>query len=156
MNTRKVSGMLPDKPEDLNPDDVILGPDDEPPRRARMRPGRAKLRVVESQPEQKKPTGWTKISMEQLADRAWDRLLPPKVRLYLYLQNEVRKGNPITLTNAAAAKLGLDRHDKWRELRVLEKMGLVTVVAQEGLSTSVVLWHPGPPTRSVVKMPTQA
>jgi hypothetical protein len=61
-----------------------------------------------------------------------------------------------TLTNAAAAKLGFDRQDKWRELRVLERMGLVTVVAQEGQSTSVVLWHPGPPTRSVVKTPTPA
>lgn len=133
MNTKKGNTTPPD-----NPDEIFVGPDD-------VAPGRARLRVVESSPEQK-PAGWTKVRMEQLANRAWDRLLPVRVRLYLYLQNEVRKGNPITLTNEDAEKLGLNRQNKWRELRQLELIGLVTVVAQDGQGTSVVLWHPAPPT----------
>jgi hypothetical protein len=136
---------MPANPDDPNLDDIFLDDDDEVPPN---RPGRrTRLRVVDNsrRAEPRTPKGWTKVCMEQLTDRAWDRLFLPRVRLYLYLQNEVRKGNPITLTNAAAAKLGLDRPNKWRELRVLERMGLVTVVTQEGQSTSVVLWRPGPP-----------
>jgi predicted transcriptional regulator len=141
--------MLPDNPDD----DIFLDDDDEVPpnrlsRTQKQSGRRAQLRVVDNSREAEAQVrkGWTKVNMKQLADRAWDRLFPPKVRLYLYLQNEVHKGNPITLTNAAAAKLGLNRQNKWRELRRLELMGLVTVVVEDGQDTSVVLWHAGPPT----------
>jgi hypothetical protein len=130
--------------EDL--ENVILQPEDGDVYR-RVKKAK-KLRLVDNSKEQHGllPPGWTKVSMAALMDRAWDALYPPKVRLYLYLQNEVRKHNPITLTNADAAKLGLNRQNKWRALHELETRGLITVVAQDGHQASVVLWHPGPPT----------
>jgi hypothetical protein len=73
-----------------------------------------------------------------MADRWGNRLFSARARLFLFLVMESYEGKkPVRMTNAMAAKLGLPRQNKLRELRWLQAAGLV-VVTSEGNKTPVV------------------
>jgi hypothetical protein len=92
---------------------------------------------------------WASTPMEMLTNRQHDALIPSRLRLLLYLQIKSRRGGrTVTLTNAMAKEIGLDRHQKCLCLSFLKDHGYVDV-KQAGLKTPTVTVHqlpvPGPP-----------
>jgi hypothetical protein len=88
------------------------------------------------------------VYLDQLTDRRWDRLWPPLVRLYCYLQIKSRRGaRTVRLTNEMAAEIGIDRKYKSDRLKALEALRLIKVT-RDGLKTPVVRMlkpkRPGP------------
>jgi hypothetical protein len=78
------------------------------------------------------------VPLEELTDRSWDWMFPARVRLYLYLRIKSRRGaQTVRFTNEMAAAIGLPKQNKMRELRLLEKRGLVAC-ARHGNRTPIV------------------
>jgi hypothetical protein len=74
------------------------------------------------------------VPLRWLRNRRWDDFLPPRLRLYLYLQYRSRRGaKEVRLTNGEAAELGIEtKQEKMRVLRLLEARGLITVLPGPG------------------------
>lgn len=86
----------------------------------------------------RKSVPFAKVPLDQLTDRRWDEIYPPRVRLWFYLVVKSRSGrNSVRLTNQKAAEIGLDRHGKSRALARLQSAGLVSVI-QQGLEAPVI------------------
>jgi hypothetical protein len=79
------------------------------------------------------------VTVDQLYDRRFDKVYPPKTRLYLFIVAESLRGTrPFDLTGDMIAQLGINRHHKSDYLRVLERHGLVEVI-RAGKTTVRVL-----------------
>ena len=81
---------------------------------------------------------YARTRLSWLLDRRNDKVCGPAMRLYLYLVIKTREGlQPVKLTNARAAEIGLDKFGKARALAHLAKAGHVSVV-QMGNQAPVV------------------
>jgi hypothetical protein len=106
-----------------------------PPRPKTEQPARARVRRSDKL--------FAAVPLDWLTDRRWDRNIPAKFRLYLYLWIKTHRGQrEVSLTNAMAADIGLVRQDKARWLAVLEKQGQICVNRQ-GRETLVITLVPG-------------
>jgi hypothetical protein len=84
------------------------------------------------------------VTLTDLADRQHDETFSARTRLLLYLQIKSRRGaKPVSLTNAMALEIGLDRQQKRVCLRYLETRGYVTV-EQSGQASPRVTLYPRP------------
>jgi len=78
------------------------------------------------------------VALAKLLDSRYHGLFPPRTRLYLFLQIRTRNGRePIRLTGAMVADLGLDGQGKSRYLHQLEAAGVVRVNRDQLLSPLV-------------------
>jgi hypothetical protein len=117
-------------PDSLNLDDIVLGPDDEPPNRAKRkdkrggRPGRK--RVAEPLQELSEP--FVRVPIPWLTDPCRQRAFPPEVRLLLYLLFRSRWGrHGVGVTNEFIAEVGISERTTQRALVRLERKGLIRV-----------------------------
>jgi|SRR6516165_7332558 hypothetical protein len=79
-----------------------------------------------------------RVELAKLFDHRYHGLFPPRTRLYLFLQIRTRNGRePIRLTGAMVADLGLDGQGKSRYLHQLEAAGVVRVNRDQLLSPLV-------------------
>lgn len=62
-----------------------------------------------------------------------------KVWTYLLVQRRMHPGKPIAVGTVQLAKLGVDRHAKWRALRSLERDGFIHVQCANGQNPRVEL-----------------
>jgi hypothetical protein len=62
-----------------------------------------------------------------------------KVWTYLLMQRRMRPGKPLVAGTVQLAKLGVDRHSKWRALRSLERDGFIRVQRSHGKNPQVEL-----------------
>ena len=77
-------------------------------------------------------------TLERLYDRQYHKVYPPLTRLYLFIVAQSYRGTqPFELTNAMAAKLGINRHHKSEYLGMLERHGVVAVI-RDGQATVIV------------------
>src|SRR5262249_44807749 len=89
------------------------------------------------------------VPLQRLLDRSWDDCFPARTRLLLYLEYETKYGQQeVSLTNAVAADLGLNRQNKMRELRRLERRGRI-LLTTKGRSAVSVTFLPNTPTDQV-------
>jgi hypothetical protein len=82
-----------------------------------------------------------------LTNRQFDAAYPPITRLWLYLLIRSKEGrHRLSLTNAMAAEIGIDRYQKYRLLRQLERAGFVAVdrVGRSAPAVTVKLLPPPP------------
>jgi DNA-binding MarR family transcriptional regulator len=71
---------------------------------------------------------FARVPLSWLTNRQWDVLFTSAARLYLYLLAKSFGGNkPVRVTGEMVDALGLDRRNKSRLLRRLERAGLVAV-----------------------------
>jgi hypothetical protein len=89
---------------------------------------------------------FAQVSIDWLGDPAWQRLIPPHLRLYFLVQYLTKRGSrEWPLTNSEASEIGLDRHHKHRYLGQLEQLGLVRVSRQGQHNPVVSLALPAKP-----------
>src|SRR5262249_11218406 len=75
-----------------------------------------------------------------LQDRRWDKLFTPRGRLFLYLQIKSKEGaRPVQLSADELSSLGIPRSNKLRELRELERIGLISVSLNGKRSVEVLV-----------------
>jgi hypothetical protein len=117
--------------EDLS--DIILGPDDEPPNRARKRrQGRVeRLRSL--------PGPYVRVPIQWLCKPCRDHVFRPKERLFLYVLYRSHWGQRgVALTDAVIAEIGISRWNAYKILERLERKGWLRVERQPGRSR--VMW----------------
>jgi hypothetical protein len=62
-----------------------------------------------------------------------------KVWTHILVQHRMRRGKAVVVGTGQLAKLGVDRHAKWRALRSLERDGFIRVQCANGQNPRVEL-----------------
>jgi hypothetical protein len=130
-------------PDDINLEDIILGPDDEPPSRARKKDQRRRKRP--GRPRSVKPLGelsglFVRVPVQWLADpgplsqASW-----PEVRLFLYALFRSQWGQRgVKVTNEFAAEVGIPGSTKRWALARLERKGLIRIERHARRETPII------------------
>jgi hypothetical protein len=76
---------------------------------------------------QKQRQQWVKLPMTWYEKLLGEPASTHRLACYLLHQNWKEKGGPIKLANGMLRLYGISRYSKWRALRKLERLGLITV-----------------------------
>jgi hypothetical protein len=99
---------------------IVLGPDDEPPKRVRKTTRRQVNRL------QPLPGPYVRVPIQWLCKPGREHIAPPEMRLFLYVLYRSHWGQRgVVLTNAAASEVGVEPRTKQKALGRLKRKGWV-------------------------------